>query len=330
MAKLFFKRLRENSTTGFTSINAYQSNRIFKRDGSVNIERRGLPFWESIHLFHELIHMPWWRFNLTVFLTYLSLNLVFAALYWMVGLEHLVGYMETDNLNEFWEAFFFSTQTISTVGYGRVNPTGMGANMVAAIESLTGLLGFALATGLLYGRFSKPSSRLMYSNQAILAPFQDATALMFRIANKNKSSIIEPEAEVLVSLKDETNVRRFFNLTLQLKKVSYLTLSWTIVHPIDENSPFNGLTEKDMEQLDIEVVATVKGFDTTFGATVYSSHSYKYYEIVHGAKFVTVFHPSDDNRVTILELDKLHHFERVELPIFSRIAAPKLPPGDFS
>ena len=319
MANLFFKRLRENATTGFTAVNAYQGGRVLNRDGSLNIKRKGLNFWDSLHLFHELIHMPWWKFNLYVIGTYLVLNLFFTLLYGLVGFRNLSGHIDSDNLNDFWEAFFFSTQTISTVGYGRMNPTGFGANVIASIESLVGLLGFALATGLLYGRFSRPVSDLIYSHNGLISPFKDGTAFMFRVANKKKSIFIEPEVEVLLSLNDENNTRRFFNLPLELKRVNYLTLSWTVVHNIDENSPLNGLTHLDLTEMDIEILITLKGFDTTFGTIVYSNHSYKYHEIVFGAKFKPVFHPSEDGMHTVLELNKINDYELVEIPIASKI-----------
>lgn len=306
-----FKDLRD---TGFSNNNNYQAGRLVN-NGRFNVRITGLPFYERFHLYQELIEMPWRKFILMVFLGWTFLNLMFGTIYYLVRIDGLVGYSDSDNMTKFEEAIFFSTQTLSTVGYGRINPHSLGANIVASIESLMGLTGFALVTGLLYGRFSRPVVKLKYSDNVLISPYQDGRALMFRVANKRNSAIIEPEVEVLASVKDENNKRLFYNLPLERKKVSYLTLSWTIVHPINEESIFYGLTSKDIEQLDLELLITIKGFDTTFGTTVYSNNSYKFHELVMGAKFNPTFSAAEDGKATVLRIDMVNDYNRVELPL---------------
>ncbi len=214
------------------------------------------------------------------------------------------------------EAFFFSSQTLTTLGYGRISPVGTLASAAAAVESMMGLLGFALATGLLYGRFSKPEARILYSHNAVIAPFKDKTALMFRIVNERKNQLIEVEASLTLSLKsDQVNVRRFLALTPDIKKINFFPLNWTIVHSIDEESPLFGLTEQEANDLDAEVIVLIKAFDDTFSQTVYSRSSYKYSEIIWGAKFKSMMELGTPQG-TILHLDKLNDFEKVELPKF--------------
>jgi inward rectifier potassium channel len=140
---------------------------------------------------------------------------------------------------------------------------------------------------------------------------------MFRLANKKKSLMVEPEVEVIAVIEDENGATRFYNLELERKRVTYLTLSWTVVHPINAHSPFNGLTIEDIRKLDIELLITVKAFDTTFGSTVYSHYSYKSDEFIWGAKFVKIFHPIEGSDATRIELDKLNAYQPAEIKVLA-------------
>lgn len=307
------RRLKDLRDTGFSNNNNVQAGRLVN-NGRFNIRITGLPFYERYHLYQELIEMSWRKFIMMVLLVWTVLNLFFGCLYLLVGIDGLIGYSDADNLTKFEEAIFFSTQTLSTVGYGRINPHSLGANIIASLESLMGLMGFALVTGLLYGRFSRPVVKLKYSENALIAPFLNGRGLMFRVANKRNSAIIEPEVEVLASVTADENKRLFYNLKLERKKVSYLSLSWTIVHPIDEESVFYGLSQQEFEQLDLELLVTIKGFDTTFGTVVYSNYSYKFHELVFGAKFNPAFQASTDGKATQLMIDRINDYSLVEMP----------------
>src|ERR1035437_3010703 len=205
-------------------------------------------------MYHTLITMSWSRFNLLVLCIYLVANLLFASLYLIAGTDSLEGAKGINMMGKFWDAFFFSAQTITTVGYGKISPQGFYPNIIAAVESMMGLLGFALATGLLYGRFSRPEARIKFSAKALRAPYKSMNAFMFRIVNERKNQLIEVEAAISVAMLDETDPknRKFFNLKLELTKINFFPMSWTIVHPIDENSPLWGMTEADFKQRDIE------------------------------------------------------------------------------
>ena len=219
-------------------------------------------------------------------------------------------------MRKFLESFFFSTQTITTVGYGRVSPVNLTANIIASIESFIGLLAFALATGLLYGRFSKPIAKIIYSKYAIIAPYRDITGLMFRTANKQKSQIIDAEAQVVFSRLEDVNgseVRKFYNIPLEYKKINFFSSVWTINHPIDEDSPLFGTTEEDLHKSETELLILLKGYDDTFAQTVHSRFSYRNDEIVWGAKFQNVHFTNMEGKVEVL-LDKISDFEKVKLP----------------
>jgi inward rectifier potassium channel len=210
----------------------------------------------------------------------------------------------------FKELFYFSTETFTTVGYGRVNPVGDAANLVSGIESLTGLLSLAIATGLIYGRFSKPRSYLAFSDHAVVAPFKEGMGLMFRFAAyKDKHTLTDLEIRVNVGLQvlenDKPNYK-YFSLDLERTRVETMPMSWTVVHPILETSPLYGFTEEDMKNADVELYVMLRGFDDVFSNYVQQRTSYTYPEIFFNRKFIPMYRESDDGKTTILELHKLN------------------------
>ena len=218
----------------------------------------------------------------------------------------------------FLKLFFFSLQTYTTVGYGRINPVGYLTSSIAAFEAFLGLMTFALATGLLYARFSKPNAYLKFSDIAVIAPYKDISALMLRFVPYRNNYLTDAEVKVSLVMKSEENgslTNRFFNLTLELSKINALSLSWTIVHPIDENSPLYGFTEDDYKNTFLEVMVFVKAFDEAYSNTVVARTSYTNNEIVYGAKYKIMYHPDESSKQTILELDKLNEIEKKELPL---------------
>jgi inward rectifier potassium channel len=188
-------------------------------------------------------------------------------------------------------------------------PSGFPANFVASIEALVGLLGFAVATGLLYGRFSRPSTRILFSRNAVIAPYRDKTALMFRLANQRNNDIIEVEANVLaVFIDKESNNRKYFSMSLERNSVYFFPLSWTVVHPIDELSPFYNKTLDELKELKTEILIQFKGFDDTFSQTVHTKYSYSLDEIIWNAKFKPAFEPDSKGEI-IFDLNRIHDYE---------------------
>lgn len=306
---------KDTSNTGFGAQASTQGERLVNSDGTYNVTRSGLPFWSRINHFHDLITMKWWKFFSFVVVFYTTMNLLFACLYLYVGMDQIEGDRGLTDWEHFWDAFFFSSQTMTTVGYGRTSPIGFTANIVAAFECLVGLMSFAILTGVLYGRFSRPQARLTYSQNALIAPYKEGTALMYRIANLRPNQLIECEAQLMMSYIDsETNIRRFIQLPLEFNKVSALALSWTIVHPITADSPLRGLSTSDMEALDCEFVCLFKAFDETYAQTIHNRHSYPYNDIVWGAKFEMMYKRAPNGNATLLELDKVGAYYETPLP----------------
>lgn len=300
---------------GFGNKVVESNQRLMNKDGSSNVRRKGLPFFQSVSIYQTLITMPWWKFNLLVFTFYITVNILFALVYYFVDPDHLNGMVYTSEFEKFAEVFFFSAQSLTTVGYGRLNPSGYFNSTLASIESLIGLLGFALATGLLYGRFSRPLAKILFSKNMVVAPYKGITALMFRVANRTKSELVDIQASVILSYVIQENgkpIRKFSNLKLELTKVNLLSTSWTIVHPIDEESPLYNWKEADFKKNDLEVLALLQAYEETFSQTVHTRTSYTNEELHYGAKFESVIEAGPNGSITIA-LDKIDKFVRVDL-----------------
>jgi inward rectifier potassium channel len=243
-------------------------------------------------------------------------NFLFASIYYGIGVEHLNGVVASTALDMFGQSFFFSVQTFTTVGYGHVSPSGFLTSFVAAVEALFGLLSFAIATGLFYGRFSKPKAFIRFSENALIAPYGSSTALMLRMTPFKNTNLTDAEAKITLGMVLEEGgkpVNKFYTLDLEFAKVNALTLSWTLVHPITENSPLYNFTKEDFESVDGEILVFLKVFDDMFSTTVARRTSYSFSEIVFGAKFIPMFSRSNDDNKTLLHIDKLNLFEKVQL-----------------
>lgn len=309
------RKFNPEDDLGFGTQPVLKNQPLIRQDGSINVKRRGLPFYNTANNYHKLITMSWGKFWLIVLCGYLIINTLFAFIYLFIGVDNLNGAEGTNTYQHFWDAFFFSAQTISTVGYGHISPKGMAANSVAALESMMGLLAFALATGLLYGRFSRPTAKIVYSENLLVAPYKEnGKGLMFRLANLRRNTLIDLQMEVIFSYNENVNgklVRRFFPLELERKRVSILTLSWTVVHPLDENSPLKDMTPDDLRGTQASVAILLKAFDDTFSQTVHSRTSYTCDDIIWDAKFTPAFDRDQDGTI-VLNLHRIGDFVRLE------------------
>lgn len=312
----FLNRFKTDKKTGFGSNSSMYGGRLINKDGSPNIGSRGVPLLERYSWYHTMLSMPRLKFFLVLLVTYVVINLVFATIYYLIGTEHLMGMIASNAGERYLEAFFFSTQTFTTVGYGRISPVGFLTSAVATLESFLGLLNFAIATGLFYGRFSRPRAYIRFSENAIMAPYEDGVALMFRLAPYKNNRLSNVEVRVNLGLIVEENgkrVNRFYGLDLEMDKVTSLNLSWTIVHPINAESPFHQLSHEDLLRMKAEVIVFLQAFDDTFSNTVVARSSYLAEEMVFGGKFVPMYHRSDDGSYTVMELDKINVFNPVDI-----------------
>ncbi len=306
-----------NNDTGFSANTSdLGGGRFINKNGSYNIAKEGMPVWKRISVFHDMLNLPSWKFITVILVYYLMINLGFTLVYFMIGSSELTGLPKgVGNWRIFKELFYFSTETYTTVGYGRVNPVGDFANIVSGLESLTGLLSLAIVTGLIYGRFSKPKSYLQFSDHALISPYKDITGLMFRFAAyKDMHNLTDLEIRVNIGLsvlENEKPVYKYFSLDLERNRVESMPLSWTVVHPINESSPFYGFTEEDMKNADVELYVMLKGFDDVFSNYVQQRTSYTFREILFNRKFVPMYRESEDGQKTILELHKINIHKEV-------------------
>jgi len=289
------------------------TSRMLNQDGTFNVARRGLPFWEFISPFHAMITMSWGAYYAVVVAAYIAANLLFATLYFACGPDALHGGEGAGLHGRFADAFFFSVQTLATIGYGRITPYGMLPNLIATAEALVGLLGVSLATGILFARFSRPTARILFSRQAVIAPYQGGQALMFRIVNGRNNELTQVEATVAIAYwdtRDGRRTRRFEQLALERQQVMLFPLHWVVVHPIIESSPLWDWDESTAHTLDPEILIVLTAHDETFAQTVTARSSYKPSELVWSARFSDMFETAPKGQV-VTNVSKLHDIERV-------------------
>ena len=309
-------KAKSDANTGFGTNASSYGGRFITKNGNANVKKSGIGLFESISWYHTMLNIPRWKFLVIIVLFYFLVNLIFASLYYAVGVEHLNGMTAFTALDKFGEAFFFSAQTFTTVGYGHISPSGFATSFVAAVEALFGLLSFAIATGLFYGRFSKPKAHIKFSDNALIAPFQNGTALMLRLSPFKNTNLTDAEAKITLGMKIEEDgilINKFYTLDLELSKINALNLNWTLVHPITENSPLYNLTQEDYATIDGEFLIFLKVFDDMFSTTVVKKASYSFDEIIFGAKFLPMFSQNGNHNKTVLHLDKLNLFKKVTL-----------------
>ncbi len=309
---------KSNPDTGFGVLPNQLGERFVNKDGSFNIKKRGVGFFKRISLYSYLLQLRWPSFLMFIFLFYLCVNLLFTFFYFLAGPDQFTGMISDSKWGNIKEMFFFSTQSFTTVGYGRINPVKDIADIIASIETMMGWLFFALVTGLLYGRFTQPKAYLMFSENALYAPYRGGWAIMFRVVPYKANHYIT-NADITVNLAFQVTENgktefKFYTLNLERSHVDALSMNWTVVHPIDDESPLLNFTLEDMKNSDLEMYIQVNGFDHIFSSTVMQRTSYTYKEIIWKAKFMPMFHESADGVTTIVDLDKLNDYQLLQDP----------------
>ena len=311
------KNFTTEQATGFGERSTQSGGRFFRKDGKPNVVRKGIRFFDQLSWYHTMISMPGWKFWLWLLIPYIIVNAFFAFVYFTIGVEKLNGIEMGSPFHNYIEAFFFSFQTFTTVGYGHVSPSGILTSSVAAFESFLGVLTLALAAGLFYGRFSSPKSFLRFSDVALIAPYKDGIALMFRTVPYKNNHLVDAEVKLLMAMKTNQNgeeKNEFYTLAVEFSKINALVLNWTIVHHINENSPIYGMSLPELKEAQAELLVYLKAYDEGFANTVIARTSYTVDEIIEGAKFTPMYDRSSTGETTILHINKLNNYERVKLP----------------
>jgi inward rectifier potassium channel len=305
-----------NLDLGFGSVVTQESRaRFLNRDGTFNVSRIGLPVISSINFYHLLLTISWGKFLGMIAGLYLIINFIFTFGYLLCGSEAISDTSTQPFQNEFWRAFFFSVETFATIGYGTIHPVGYPANFVVTLEAFFGLLSQALITGLLFARFSRPTAQIVFSETAVIAPYQEITAFMFRLVNQRSNQLFEVKAQILFARfvnENGKSARHFEALELERPSVSFMPLSWTIVHPITPESPMFGLSDEDLRQSDAEFLIVLTANDETFAQTVHTRSSFKPDEIKWGSKFSDLYVRNKKMKNVTIDVRKLSKTEKVK------------------
>ncbi len=308
---------KHNPDTGFGVQPAQIGGRFVNKDGSFNLISEGWPIAKTRSLYSVLLQLSWAKLLLVIVAFYVFINLLFTGLYLLVGYGQLQGFVSATAWSRIKEIFYFSTQTFTTVGYGRINPLGDWANIVASLETMAGWLFFALVTSLLYGRFTQPKAYIAFSHIAVIAPYRDGRGLMFRmVPYKTNHHLTNAQVVVNIAFTVEEEGKpqfKFYQLDLERNRIDAFSMNWTVVHPINAESPLLNVTAEDLQAWDTELYVQVSGFSPIFSNTVMQRTSYTYPEIVWGAKFKPMYRESPDGSSTIIELQKLNDLEPAAL-----------------
>lgn len=304
--------MRRDQDPGLGSLFSKPVNRLLNPNGTYNIIRyggvRGLK-----DLYKYLLEINWVSFIGLLFLLYVAINALFASGFVLLD-DGLAG--DLPFFSTFWKSFFFSTQTFTTLGYGVISPNSFSANVLASIESFVGLMFFALATGLLYGRFSKPSSKIAFSKNVILRTLDGQRTMMFKLVNQRDNVLLKTKINVILILdkKDQNGQynKEYHPLKLVRNQVLFFPLTWTVVHTIDHDSPLFNLELKDLQKRNAELVILLETFDETFGHEIVQKHSYAENQWIENVKFDLNFKPNDSGQVELFvnELDNISPLEK--------------------
>jgi len=290
--------------------------RLLNRDGTFNVSRSGLPLFKSLNLYQALLGIPWWQFNFFFVGLYLSINLVFAPLYFLCGPEALTGTEGMHSGERLLECLFFSVQTLTTVGFGHITPQGLIANSLVVLEAFLGLSGFAVAAALMFALFARPKAKILFSNQAVIGPYHGHTCFEFRIANGSPNELIEVEVRILLCMTDTeegVRTRHFHQLHLERHKVAFFPLDWTVAHPITKSSPLYAMTPDELRRQDAEFLVLINAIDDKSSQAVHARSSYKWDEIACGARFKNMYRRTQNGRMSI-DLKRIHDIQQVETP----------------
>jgi inward rectifier potassium channel len=253
-------------------------------------------FWRD--LYHLFLNISWLRLIALISLFYIAANVLFALFYLAGG-----DCIKNARPGSFFDTFFFSVQTMATIGYGTMYPGTLYANVIVTIEVLVGLLGFAMATGLMFAKFSRPTARVLFSRVAVVAPFNGISTLMFRAANERRNQILEAQMQVNLVRNEVTeegeSMRRFHDLKLVRHRTPIFSLTWTVLHTIDETSPLYGATADSLAKAQVEIVITLTGIDETVSQTIHTRHSFPAQKILWNMHFVDILSRTPDGKVSV-------------------------------
>jgi len=258
-------------------------------------------------IYARLLGASWKKIIVIMAGVYLFINVLFALAYLAIG-----NGIDNAHKGSFADAFFFSVQTIATIGYGSLTPHGLVANLLVTLESMFGFAFYAVVTGLVFSKFSRPTARILFSDKAVITNHNGKRHFMLRLANERDNRIVDASAK-LTLMRDEkstegTLMRRFYDLPLVRREIPILRLTWTVMHAIDEHSPLYGMTPEKITESEAEVIISITGIDETLSHTIHARHSYIGQEIICDAAFGDILIRRDDY-VLEVRYDRFHQLK---------------------
>ncbi len=276
--------------------------------GNIEFLKLNTTSWAWRDAYHGLLTLSWPGFAAAMSCAYLAVNVVFAALY----VPASGGGIAEMPAGSFLSAFFFSVETLATVGYGHMYPVSLYAHLVATAEIIAGMFGMAVVTGLIFVRFSRPEASLQFSTTMVVTPFNGVPALMLRVANGRHQPMVEAEFRLMLTRAEMTlegeEMARFYPLTLQFDRVIVFPAALTVRHLLDETSPLHGITPEELEACNARFTASVVCVDTVVAAAVQSRHTYSWRDVRFGHRFVEIYTEQAEGRYTV-DYGRLHETE---------------------
>ena len=284
--------------------------RYVNRDGSFNVHRKGV--WErgSFSPYHAVLNISWPRFYFGVLAYYVLTNLIFTSLYFFSGSRAFPDIADLTAAQRFGKLFFYSVQVITTLGSSPLHPGNVRAEIILSIEAMVGMLGFALGASLMFARFSNPASGITFSRRAVIAPYQGGTGFMFRMINGRSHELLQVGAVITLAVTNRDGKRNFKQLQLERDSVLVFPLHWTVVHPINKTSPLYGMTAQDLSKANAEFVISVTAVDQDLSKTLYARTSYRFNEVVMGARFSNIIEHNTQGTV-VVDPKRIHEIEKV-------------------
>ena len=284
--------------------------RMINADGSYNVIKKGSA--KGIRdIFKYLVEISWTWFFTILFLGYIIFNLIFSLIYTYFGPENILG-LDPENGSVFFQTFFFSIQTFTTVGYGTLAPLGIATQIVASIEAFVGFLSFSLATGLLYGRFSRPRSKIKFADNFVFSKYEQGHSFKFKLTNLRDVVLQDVEAKIITMFNKENEngqlVRTYYELPITLPKIDIMALTWTLVHKINEESPFWNKSKEEIISQHPEFLIFVNGFDEIYSERTRARKSYVVKDILWNKNFTTNF-KSLENGKLLMDVRDLNNVE---------------------
>ena len=284
--------------------------RMINADGSYNVIKKGSA--KGIRdIFKYLVEISWTWFFTILFVGYIIFNILFSLIYNYFGPENILG-LDPENGSVFFQTFFFSIQTFTTVGYGTLAPLGIATQIVASIEAFVGFLSFSLATGLLYGRFSRPRSKIKFADNFVFSKYEQGYSFKFKLTNLRDVVLQDVEAKIITMFnkKNENGqlVRTYYELPITLPKIDIMALTWTLVHKIDEESPFWNKSKEEIISQHPEFLIFVNGFDEIYSERTRARKSYVVKDILWNKNFATNF-KSLENGKLLMDVRDLNNVE---------------------